>query len=90
MVDCEIIDIGSEQLQTKPEYKDRLILIKRTASEAEPETQFLKCPGCNILHPLTDYTVDSTNDIVTITEEFQCLVVSCGRKFHVTNNVLVE
>ena len=90
MVECEIIDIGTEQLRTKPEYKDRLILIKRTASEDEPETQWLKCPGCNILHPLTDYTVDTTNDIVNITEEFKCLVVSDGRTFHVTDNVLVE
>ena len=89
-MDCEVIDIGDEPLRTKNEYKDRLILVKRNATEDDPETQYLKCPGCNILHPLTNYTVDSTDDIVTITEEFECQVPSDGRKFHVTNGVLVE
>ncbi len=89
-MDCEVIDIQDEKLETKNEYKDRLILIKRNATDEDPETNYLKCHGCNILHSLTNYTVDSTNDIVNITEEFKCLVVSDGRKFHVTNGVLVE
>jgi hypothetical protein len=95
-MDCEVIDIQDEELRTKKEYEGRLILIKRNGTpgtEEDPgdmETNYLKCHGCNCLHPLSDYTVDSTNDIVNITEEFQCLVVSDGRKFHVTNGLLVE
>ena len=89
-MECEIINIGDEQLKTKNEYKGRLILIQRNVSELEPETLWLKCHGCNCIHPLTDYTVDSTDDIVNITEEFTCLAVSDGRKFHVTNGILVE
>ena len=89
-MECEIINIADEQLRTKNEYKDRLILIQRNATEDEPETNWLKCPGCNILHPLTDFTIDVTDDIVNITEEFVCKVVSDGQKFHITDGVLVK
>lgn len=87
-MDCEVIDIQDEELRTKPEYVDRLILIKRNSTPEELETNWLKCHGCNCIHPLTDYTVDDVN--MTIDEEFTCKVISCGIKFHVTDGVLVQ
>lgn len=89
-MDCEVIDNGDDKLQTKKEYEGRLILIKNNTSEDEDGTLFLKCHSCNCLNNLEGFTVDHTNDIVTITEEILCGKVSCAKKYHVTMGKLIE
>lgn len=88
-MECEIINIEDEQLRTKKEYEGRLILIKRNATEEEPEVNWLKCSGCNVLHPLTDYEIDLTNGL-TLTPDFQCKVVSCGITIKIENGETVK
>jgi len=90
MVDCEIIDIEDAELKTENSYKQRCILIKRNPTDEEPDPEWIKCYFCNTIQTLINYTVDTTNDIVNITEEINCPVVSCMKRYHITNNGLVE
>lgn len=82
----EIINIEDAAIRTKTEYKDRLILVQRNPTEEDPEPNYLKCPGCNILHGLKDYQIDLDGGL-TLTPDFQCLVPSDGRVINITNGV---
>ena len=88
MVDCEFQDIGAEQLKSKREYQDRLILFKIIPTEENTSEHYLKCYKCNVLSGLDNYTVDTTDGIVTITPDFECPVISCKAKYPITNGKL--
>lgn len=88
-MEVEIVNIEDEQLKTKNEYKDKLILIQRNATIEEPEPNYLHCPGCHVLHPLTDYQINLDGGL-TLTPDFQCKVVSDKRVIKIVNGQTVE